>query len=77
METLSGVAGPPWGGLGNQSGMKQRPFPGRRKGWGPRVGISLSLVTVEAPKLPLPHVPLQALRNVSEITDRISKGSKD
>lgn len=77
METLSGVTGPPWGGLGHQSGTKPRPFLGRRKGRSPRVGISLSLVAVEAPKLPLPHVPLQALRNVSKITDRISKGSKD
>lgn len=46
------------------------------KGWGPRMG-SLSLVSAEAPKLPLPHVPLRALRNVSKIAGRISAESKD
>lgn len=51
-------------------------FPGAGKGWGSRVG-SLSLVTVEATKLPLPHVPLRALRNVSKIAERIYTGSKE
>lgn len=76
METLSGVAGPLGGGLGPERDEAEA-FPGAGERLGPEGRISLSLVTVEAPKLPLPHVPLQALRNVSEITDRISKGSRD
>lgn len=55
----------------------ERPFLGRGKGWGPRVGSLLSLVTVEATKLLLPHVPLRALRTVSKIANRIYAGSTD